>query len=92
MLEHHQQYFGRIEQFLREPANEKFAGLYYEIVDELNAKIAAERDKFDKFEDMMISIRDTAKARLNGNVMTLNILLSFTYFKCDVGRKNASTN
>ncbi|MBN2267244.1 MAG: HNH endonuclease [Candidatus Babeliaceae bacterium] len=89
MRDNHQPYFGRIEEFLRNPANEKIANLYYEIVDELNSKIAAERDRFDGFENVMVEIRDSAKTRLVDNPRTLNVLLSFTYFKCDVGRKNA---
>jgi hypothetical protein len=94
MRDTHQQYFGRIEKFLREPINEHYANLYYDIVDELNAKIASERGRFDKFEEILIEIKDSSKSRMNGHGhgKILNILLSFTYFKCDVGRKNASTD
>jgi hypothetical protein len=92
MRDNHQQYFGRIEEFLREPANDKYASLYYEIVDELNAKILAKRDQFYGFQEIMIEVLDSASANININKRTLNIFFSFTYFKCDVGRKYASTN
>jgi hypothetical protein len=92
MRDNHQVYFGRIEKFLREPANEKFTSLYYEIVDELNAKISVDRNEFIGFEKIMIEILDSANTKLNINKLTLNIFLSFTYFKCDVGRKYAPTN
>jgi hypothetical protein len=84
--DNHQPYFGKIENFLRDPSNEKIAKLYYEMIDELNSKIAAGREKFESFEEILIQIRDTAKPKISDK-RTLNILLSFTYFKCDIGRK-----
>lgn len=89
--DNHQAYFGKIEQFLRDPVNEQIARLYYEMIDELNSKIAVERDRFDHFEEILVQIMDTAKPKIHDK-RTLNILLSFTYFKCDIGRKNASTD
>ena len=89
--DNHQPYFGKIEQFLRDPANDQIAKLYYEMIDELNSKIAAERERFDSFEAILVQIRDTAKPRINDK-LTLNIFLSFTYFKCDIGRKNDSSD
>jgi DNA-directed RNA polymerase subunit RPC12/RpoP len=87
ILDQHQPYFGVIEDFLRNPTNRKVRQLYYEIVDELNSKVMAQRYQFGNFEEIFIQIRDTAKPFLKGKGRTLNIFLSFAYYKCDVGKK-----
>jgi hypothetical protein len=92
MRDKHQPYLGRIKEFLGNPANSSLAELYYETVDELNSKIAAERDKFNRFEDILIQVGDSAKTRLNGLRPTLNVFLTFMYFECDIGRKDDSAN
>lgn len=89
MQEHHEPYFRRIEEFLKNPINAKIADLYHEIVDELRSKIAVDRGGFENFEAILMLIFDSAKDNheLNSRRSTLNVLLSFMYFQCDIGRK-----
>lgn len=90
MRDYHEPYFGRIERFLKAPINVAITSLYHEIVDELRSKIAAEQGKVGHFEDVLILIYDTAKnvPGLRDRRSALNILLSFMYFNCDIGRKS----
>jgi len=90
MLEAHEPYFNRIFAFLRNPINSKVNEQYFEIVDELRSKIAANRNDFISFEFFLVTFADVAKVR-NGvegiNRRALNILLSFMYINCDIGKK-----
>jgi hypothetical protein len=87
----HQPYFGRIQEFLRDPINSEIVQMYYQVVDEIRAKIAANRSENERFEYFLNLFADTAvKAQDNvrgRNRRTLNILLSFMYVNCDIGRK-----
>jgi hypothetical protein len=90
MVDHHEPYFGRVRQFLTDPINDSITRLYHEIVDELRMKIAAERDRFDRFEHILGHFAEAAVSQnpsLRGNRKVLNILLSFMYVNCDVGLK-----
>jgi len=89
MRDHHEPYFARIEEFLKAPINVLVADLYHQIVDELRSKVAASRAQFDSFETILMLIYDSAKnnPELKSKGKTLNILLSFMYFQCDIGRK-----
>jgi len=89
MRDHHEPYFGRIEKFLKNPINIAVANFYHEVVDELCSKIAVGRTKFESFEAILMQVRDSAKdsPELKNKRSTLNILLSFMYFQCDIGRK-----
>jgi len=89
MRDHHEPYFGRIEEFMKSPVNVEVANLYYEVVDELRSKVAADQDNFKGFEYVLIQICDAAKSspEFRNKRRTLNILLSFMYFHCDIGRK-----
>ena len=91
MRDEYQPYFGEILKFLKSPMNEEIANLYYEIVDELRQKIAANRDRFGRFEQVLIEFGEAAflawGKKLKGNRRLLNVLLGFMYFECDIGRK-----
>lgn len=84
-------YFAEIGEFLGNPMNESVATSYYEIIDELRTKIAADRDKFDRFDAILVRLADAAikkdPAKLKGKHRVLNVLTSFMYVNCDVGRK-----
>jgi len=60
-------------------------------VDEIRSKIAANRDESENFEYFLSTFADVAVKDLdNGrgkNRRTLNILMSFMYVNCDIGRK-----
>lgn len=87
----HEPYFGRIQEFLHNPISSEIVELYYQIVDEIRTKIAASRDESERFEFFLNTFTDTAVANQeNGrskNRRTLNILMSFMYVNCDIGRK-----
>lgn len=91
VLQEHEPYFNRILSFLRNPVNLDIAALYYEIIDELRSKIAANRNDFERFEYFLLTFADLAVR--NGtsgskiNRRALNILLSFMYVNCDIGKK-----
>ncbi|MBX7174390.1 MAG: HNH endonuclease [Pyrinomonadaceae bacterium] len=91
MKEEYEPYFGEINNFLKSPVNSEISELYYELVDEIRQKIAADREKFDRFEQVLIDIVNAAsiawKEESKGKRRTLNVLLSFMYFECDIGRK-----
>jgi len=87
----HEPYFGRVRAFLELPANAPFRDRYFEVVDELRMKIAADRARFGGFEHILTRFADIAVQNnpdaLRGKRRALNILLSFMYFNCDIGRK-----
>jgi hypothetical protein len=91
VLEQHEPYFHRIDSFLKNPVNAEIAALYYQIVDELRSKIAANRGQFDCFEFFLINFADIAvhsqPSGVKLNRQALNVLLSFMYMGCDIGRK-----
>lgn len=91
MKAEYEPYFSEVFNFLKSPMNSEISELYYEIVDELRLKIAANRDRFDRFEQVLIEFGDAAsiarREQLKGKRRVLNVLLSFMYFECDIGRK-----
>jgi hypothetical protein len=96
MREHHEPYFCRIRQFLGNPINEPIVSLYHEVVDELRAEIAAEQQQVEDFAAILRRLYSAAVANspdgLRSRRRVLNILLSFMYFNCDIGRKDASAH
>jgi len=65
--------------------------MYYQVVDEIRSKIAVNRSENEAFEyflnlfaDTAVKSQDIVRGR---NRRTLNILLSFMYVNCDIGRK-----
>jgi len=87
----HQPYFGRIQEFLHDPINSDIVQMYYQVVDEIRSKIAVNRSENEAFEyflnlfaDTAVKSQDIVRGR---NRRTLNILLSFMYVNCDIGRK-----
>lgn len=91
VIEDYEPYFSRVDAFLKNPVNVQVAELYYEVVDELRSKISANRDSYVKFELFLLDFAQVTKeltqrdVRISGR--TLNILLSFMYVNCDIGRK-----
>jgi len=90
IVEHHEPYFHRIDSFLKKPVNQEIAELYHQVVDELRSKIAANRSQFDRFEYFFIAFGDAAVNKPVGitlNRRALNVLLSYMYVTCSIGRK-----
>jgi hypothetical protein len=84
------QYFGKIEQFLRNPKNEKYTKMYSNTVSDLQAAIILDRNNFAGFERV---IEHIVTAVTNNNDETLRnlreiirIFVHFMYFNCDIGR------
>lgn len=92
ITDQHEPHFPRIREFLGNPMNDEIANLYYDIVEELRTKVAAHRDGFDRFEHLLLNFADAAyqnhEDRLKGKKKVLNVLLSFMYANCDIGRKS----
>lgn len=84
-------YFGEIFDFLKDPRNEPIQGLYHEIVDELRLKIAAQREKFGRFEDIILGVAEAVMRnepdRFRGSRRIMYMLLCFMYVNCDIGKK-----
>lgn len=82
---------GPIQDFLQHPANQHIKDLYHEIVDELRRKLAVIRPEHANFEALLTHLSDAvienSPDRLKGKRRTLNVLLSFMYLNCDIGRK-----
>lgn len=87
----HEPYFRRIYDFLRNPINVGIANLYYQVVDEMRTKLATSRDEHERFELFLTTFADVAVKGLSDgrsqDRRTLNIIMSFMYVNCDIGRK-----
>ena len=91
MRDHHEPHFHRIDEFLKNPMNSETTNLYHQLVDELRSQVAAGAKNFDSFERLLNHLRLTAielgKEELKDKRAVLNVLLSYMYFNCDIGRK-----
>ncbi|MCB2178940.1 HNH endonuclease [bacterium] len=89
MVDHHEPYFRRIDNFLGNPATEDSKNRYHEIVDEIRSIIASNSGQGVKLEDILFRIKQIARSNeiLNDKIRTLNILLSYMYLNCDIGKK-----
>lgn len=92
ILDHHEMYFGRINSFLESPVNVEVKEKYFEVVDELRAKIAVVRPRSENFEQILQAFVDGAANQSSGTLKmkrsVLNILISFMYVNCDIGQKS----
>ena len=91
VLEQHEPYFHRIDSFLKNPINGEIVDRYHQIVDELRSKIAANHQQFSQFEFFLVTFADAAvlsqPSGIRLNRQALNVLLSYMYVTCDIGRK-----
>ncbi len=91
MQQDHEPYFQRIDEFIKNPVNKNIVDLYYGIVEELKAKIAANQQNFKNFESLLINFLDqfieNATFRMGKKKKVVQILISYMYFNCDIGRK-----
>ena len=86
-------YFGRIQDFLKNPASSAAVKKYHEIVDELRRKIATDRARFESFESVLMRFGEVAVAghpAIREKRKALRTLLSFMYFNCDIGKKTSA--
>ncbi len=91
ITDHHEPYFRRIEDFLRDPSNIEYQGIYYDLVDALRSRAALARGDFESFDEVLNALKDSVIARsgamVKGRRALLGALMSFMYANCDIGRK-----
>ncbi len=80
-------YFHQVRTFLLDPKNAPLARRYEVLSAELNAKIVARRNEFDRFDHVFPSLYDRAlelaRAEKQGDLVWM--FLHFMYWDCDVG-------
>lgn len=82
----HEVYFNKIEAFLKNTANLAIKRKYFEVVDELRTKIAIHNQSGERFEIFLDSFASFAR-EAGISRRTLNIILSYMYVNCDIGKK-----
>lgn len=88
-------HFPRVEEFLKNPRNKEFAGLYHDAADELKQKILAHRAKFETFDHVFGYLYEQVQVRrdaLRGKRRLISILLHYMYFNCDIGSKETTAS
>ena len=84
-------FFGRIQEFLGHPRNAPITARYHEVIDELRHRVAANADRFLKFDYLLLQLHTELlnhfPEMLLGKKRALRILINFMYFNCDIGRK-----
>jgi hypothetical protein len=87
-------HFPRIADFLKNPRNGEFAGLYHDAADELKQKILMHRTRFETFDQVFGYLYEQVQVRrsaLRGKRRLVSILLHYMYFNCDIGSKSVPT-
>jgi len=88
-------FFEQFRVFLEKFENRDFKKIYFNITSDLQKVILVKRTEYEKFDDIFAAIEETCKAKVPALVAdrrTLQILLHFMYFQCDVGEnKNDNT-
>ncbi|MEZ0487007.1 ABC-three component system protein [Fibrella aquatica] len=84
------QYFGEIEDFLREPKNEIYTNMYTNTVSDLQELIILERKRFNEFEHIIKHlveyVVDSNRQELQSLRSLVRVFIHFMYFNCDIGR------
>jgi hypothetical protein len=88
-------FFEQLRVFLEKFENRIFKKIYYNIIADLQKEILIKRTDYAEFDDVFEAIEETCKAKapeLVADRRTLQILLHFMYFQCDIGEnKNDNT-
>jgi len=84
-------YFNSISNFLSDPKNEEHTESYLNTVAELQSKITAKRDEFDKFESIITHLYDYVfqnnLEEMRKDRRLILTFLHFMYYNCDIGKK-----
>lgn len=86
-------HFASIDQFLKNPRNKEYAGIYYDSADELKQKILLRRSDFENFDEVFVFLYDEIqrqKTTLKGKRRMISVLLHYMYFNCDIGSKDST--
>lgn len=85
------QYFDKIDGFLRDFKNRKYLNDYNNTIQDLKAEIIINRDKFDKFEEILEylykKIQKKHSEDLNQYRNLIRVFLHYMYWNCDIGKK-----
>jgi len=88
-------FFDQFRSFLEKSENRNLKKIYHNITTDLQKVILIERTAYAEFDEIFGVIEDTCKAKvpeLVADRRTLQILLHFMYFQCDIGEnKNDNT-
>ena len=85
-------HFHRVESFLKDPVNREISELYFDVVDELRARIASRQTSYSSFDDILIELRVATQRNfpeLNRRGTLVSLVLAFMYANCDIGRKSS---
>lgn len=91
MVENHEPHFREIEEFLEFPPNEVIKDIFSSTVDALRQIVALEQDAGKELQGILTKLGNDLinsngqDTKLKG--FTINCLISFLYFRCDLGRK-----
>lgn len=86
-------YFYKLDNFLKAPQNKNILRKYRKVAQQLKISIAANRKRFDYFEEILDDIVATmidavreSKQDLDVNVII--VFLNYMYWNCDIGRRH----
>jgi hypothetical protein len=85
-------FFLQLANFLQQFDNKEFKNIYYNITSDLQKIIIVKRDEFEQFDQIFNIIEATCKEQvpsLLSDRRTLQILLHFMYFQCDIGENKS---
>ncbi len=81
-------FFEQFARFLEKFENRNFKKIYYNITTDLQKVILVKRSDFEEFDQIFETIENICKEQvpqLLADRRTLQILLHFMYFQCDIG-------
>ncbi len=82
-------YFKSIEDFLKNPRNNKFKAMYEDTADEIRRKFIAVTPPFVSFDEALTHVIDTvthANPALTGRRRFAAIFMHYMYYTCDIGQ------
>jgi hypothetical protein len=85
-------FFEQFVNFLKQFENREFKKIYYNIASDLQKIILVKRGDFEQFDQIFETIEATCKEQvpnLLSDRRTLQILLHFMYFQCDIGENKS---
>lgn len=84
-------YFTKIKEFLEDPQNDAHREAFLDTVSDLNDVITSHRDRYDKFEEIIIKINETIKFKYHDELKykrrLINVFLHYMYWDCFIGKK-----
>ena len=85
------QYFKDVDSFLKSPQNVQYMRMYSNTINDLQARIILNRDRFDDFmhiiENLVDFVVGNNESRLRDIRKIVRVFVHFMYFNCDIGRK-----